>query len=77
MKIRGINKPVLFAANFDFLGFSRDFDIKQTAKDALDKYGCGSCGPRGFYGTIDQHLILEEAIAEYMGTEVNTISSII
>lgn len=70
MKIRGVAKPVLIAGNFDFLGFSRDHQIKQAAKDALDKYGCGSCGPRGFYGTIDQHLLLEQAIADFMGTEV-------
>ncbi len=69
MKIRGVKTPVVFASNFDFLGFSRDIDIKQAAKDALDKYGCGSCGPRGFYGTIDQHLILEDALAQFMGTE--------
>ena len=32
---------------------------------------CGycSCGPRGFYGTIDQHLKIEEAISEFLGTE--------
>ena len=25
----------------------------------MGKYGVGSCGPRGFYGTIDVHLELE------------------
>ena len=25
----------------------------------VQKYGVGSCGPRGFYGTIDVHLTLE------------------
>ena len=34
------------------------------------KYGVGSCGPRGFYGTIDVHLELEEALAKFVGTEV-------
>jgi len=28
----------------------------------------GSCGPRGFYGTIDIHLKLEETLANFMGT---------
>jgi hypothetical protein len=23
---------------------------------AVEQYGVGSCGPRGFYGTIDVHL---------------------
>ena len=30
----------------------------------------GACGPRGFYGTIDVHLALEERIARFMGTQV-------
>ena len=28
----------------------------------MGKYGVGSCGPRGFYGTIDVHLELEVAL---------------
>ncbi len=35
----------------------------------IHKYGVGSCGPRGFYGTIDVHLQLEERLAKYMGTQ--------
>jgi hypothetical protein len=30
--------------------------VKEAALAALNKYGCGSCGPRGFYGTIDVHV---------------------
>ena len=29
----------------------------------------GSCGPRGFYGTIDVHLTLEEELASFVGYE--------
>jgi serine palmitoyltransferase len=42
--------------------------VKAAAHQALDKYGCGSCGPRGFYGTVDVHLKLEEAFADFCGT---------
>jgi len=35
----------------------------------LRKYGVGACGPRGFYGTIDVHLELEKAIAQFYGAE--------
>lgn len=69
LHIRGIDRKVLNTGSFDFLGFSQDESIKQVARNALDKYGCGSCGPRGFYGTIDQHLILEKDIADFMGTQ--------
>lgn len=40
---------------------------KNTA--ALSFYGVGSCGPRGFYGTIDTHIDLEKRIASFMATE--------
>lgn len=41
----------------------------------VHKYGVGSCGPRGFYGTIDKHLDLEKALAEFYGTEAAIIYS--
>ena len=44
--------------------------IKKSAKATLEKYGCGSCGPRGFYGTIDLHLDFENLIAKFMKTVV-------
>jgi len=63
---------------FDFLGFSAEFTstnatnnnpVKQASKDALERYGCGACGPRGFYGTIDPHLKLEAEFTKFMGTD--------
>lgn len=43
--------------------------IKEASMKALTKYGCGSCGPRGFYGTIDTHLDLENAMASFFNTD--------
>jgi len=43
--------------------------IKKASVEALERYGVGACGPRGFYGTIDPHLKLEEAFTEFMGSE--------
>jgi serine palmitoyltransferase len=71
MRIRGVNTPVLNLCTFDFLGMSQNAEVKEVSKNALEVYGCGSCGPRGFYGTIDQHLKVEAAIAEFMGTQVS------
>lgn len=70
VKVRGVKENVLNLASCDFLGLGQLGDLKDTAKAALDKYGCGSCGPRGFYGTIDVHLDLEKRLAEFLGTEV-------
>jgi len=50
-------------------------EIKKTAVAALQTYGCGSCGPRGFYGTMDVHLELEKKIAEFMQTEASIVYS--
>jgi serine palmitoyltransferase len=43
--------------------------VKVASLAALDRYGCGSCGPRGFYGTIDVHLQLEESISAFLSTD--------
>jgi len=67
----GSKIPVLNLASYDFLGFSQDTSLKQVALAALDKYGCGSCGPRGFYGTIDTHLEFESAFAKFVGCAVS------
>ena len=34
------------------LGLAGNEHIKQRAVDTLRKYGLGSCGPPGFYGTL-------------------------
>lgn len=72
-------------SSYDFLGLKKEPRILEAAAKAIDDYGVGSCGPRGFYGTLDSHLLLEQRIAEFMGTEAaivysygpNTISSVI
>lgn len=32
-------------------------------------YGVGTCGPAGFYGTLDVHLKLEKELTRVLGTE--------
>lgn len=43
-------KMLNFASN-NYLGFVENEYITEEAKRAILKYGVGSCGPRGFYGT--------------------------
>ena len=47
--------------------------LQRQARNTINKYGLGSCGPRGFYGTIDVHLTLEQKIAKFMGTQESII----
>ncbi|XP_038598492.1 serine palmitoyltransferase 1 [Tachyglossus aculeatus] len=56
-------------ASFNFLGLLDNSRVKAAALKSLEKYGVGTCGPRGFYGTFDVHLELEERLAAFMGTE--------
>ncbi|KRY33411.1 Serine palmitoyltransferase 1, partial [Trichinella spiralis] len=62
-------KEYLNFATQNFLGLATDLKIQDSAIAALHKYGVGACGPRGFYGTIDIHLDLEERLAEFMRCE--------
>ena len=34
--------------------------------EIINVYGVGSCGPRGFYGSIDIHIELEQYIAKFL-----------
>lgn len=60
-------------------------NIREKAITTLRNYGVGSCGPPGFYGTIDVHMDLERDIADFLGAEqaiiyaqgFSTISSVI
>lgn len=63
------DKDCLNLCTMNFLGFVGNKEIEKAATDTLRNYGVGSCGPRGFYGTVDVHLDLEKKIAEYLGTE--------
>ncbi|KAG9510532.1 Serine palmitoyltransferase 1, partial [Fragariocoptes setiger] len=62
-------KSCLNFACHDYLGFANSKKVEIEAIRALRKYGVGSCGPRGFYGTIDVHLMLEKELAEFMCTQ--------
>ncbi|KAL0025965.1 hypothetical protein WJX77_008574 [Trebouxia sp. C0004] len=66
-------KKVLNMVSANFLGFAGDKAIEEACAATINKYGVGSCGPRGFYGTIDVHLHLEEHLAKFMQTQETII----
>ncbi|KAL7060749.1 hypothetical protein AAHC03_09653 [Spirometra sp. Aus1] len=61
--------PHLNVASLNFLDFIGDKDVNSAAIRALRKYGLGSCGPRGFYGTFDVHLRLEATLETFLKVE--------
>lgn len=62
-------------ATHNYLGLLEDEHILEDACNSLRKYGVGSCGPRGFYGTMDVHLVLEERMAKFMEMEEAVVYS--
>lgn len=42
---------------------------KKEVQEIISQYGVGTCGPRGFYGTLDLQLELEELLAKSLGVE--------
>ncbi|GAA5865736.1 hypothetical protein JCM1840_003238 [Sporobolomyces johnsonii] len=78
-------KQVINLASANFAGFAGNARIKEKAVGCLRRYGVGSCGPAGFYGTFDVHLELERDIAAFLRVPAainyahsfSTISSVI
>jgi len=68
-KITIDGKECLNLCTMNFLGLVGNPTVEASAIETLKKYGVGTCGPRGFYGTIDVHLQLEQKIASFLGTE--------
>ena len=56
-------------ATTNFLGLAQHPRVTSRAHEVLKSYGCGSCGPRGFYGTTDVHMRTEVAIAKFSNTK--------
>ncbi|KAG0439808.1 Serine palmitoyltransferase 1 [Dictyocoela muelleri] len=55
-------KSIFNLADQDF--FNSSNENKKILANILKKYGVGTCGPPGFYGTLDIHLELEKTISK-------------
>ncbi|KAG7445269.1 serine palmitoyltransferase [Guyanagaster necrorhizus] len=74
-KLAATGKVAVSLSGLNFTGLAGNEHIKAKAIEALRKYGVGSCGPAGFYGTTDAHLALERDIADFLGTETAILYS--
>ncbi len=66
--IIGSKRILMFGSN-SYLGLTNNKQVKDAAKKAIDKYGSGCAGSRFLNGTLDLHLELEEALADFVGKE--------
>ena len=44
-------RKCLNMSTHNYLGLNEEPSVEEAALKCLEKYGVGSCGPRGFYGT--------------------------
>ena len=78
-------KQYLSWAGSNFLGIGGMAATKEACRETIEKYGVGSCGPRGFYGTFDIHLEVEKRLREFYSAKacilysdgIATLSSVI
>lgn len=54
VKLANTGKMAFNLAAYNFAGLCGNEHIKEKAIETLRKYGLGSCGPPGFYGTIGE-----------------------
>ena len=57
-----------FSSN-NYLGLANHPALREAAKEAIDRYGCGSGASRLISGNMTLHEELERKIAELKGTE--------
>lgn len=62
------SRKIMLGSN-DYLGLTQHPRVKEAAIKAIEKYGAGASGPRGFSGSMDLHQRLEERLAKFKGTE--------
>lgn len=60
-------------ADYDIFNMKNMF--KKEMKQTIREYGVGTCGPPGFYGTLDIHLDLEKRISVILGTDAAMLYS--
>ncbi len=68
-EIKVDGRPMIMVGSNNYLGLAHHPRAKQAAKDAIDRYGVGTCGSRFLTGTIDLHERLEERLAKFLRRE--------
>ena len=63
-----VNDSQLNICNYDIHNFENNEQRKEKLIKIIEEYGCGSCGPRNFYGGTLEHVGLEEEIKKIYNT---------
>jgi 8-amino-7-oxononanoate synthase len=74
LKNRTAGKILMFGSN-SYLGLTYHPRVKEASAAALKKYGTGCGGSRFLNGTLDLHVELENALADFVGKEAALLYS--
>ncbi|MGW5642474.1 8-amino-7-oxononanoate synthase [Saccharopolyspora sp. NPDC003752] len=75
LRPREVDDDVIDLANNDYLGLSRDPEVRRAAADAALAWGAGSGASRLVTGTTTLHAGLERELAEFTGREAALVFS--
>ena len=62
-------KDTVMIGSNNYLGLTNHPDVIKAGVEAIEKYGAGCSGSRFLNGTLDQHLLLEKELAEFLHKE--------
>ncbi len=62
-------KRVVMLGSSNYLGLASDPRVKEAAKRAVDRYGCGAASVSEVCGLTDLHYELRRRLARFLGTE--------
>lgn len=62
-------KDTVMIGSNNYLGLTNHPDVIEAGVEAIKKYGAGCSGSRFLNGTLDQHLMLEKELAEFLCKE--------
>ncbi len=62
-------KETIMIGSNNYLGLTSDYRVINAGIDALEQYGSGCSGSRFLNGTLDIHVELEKALAEFLHKE--------
>jgi 8-amino-7-oxononanoate synthase len=70
----GGQRKIMLGSN-NYMGLTNHPEVKEAAAEAVLRYGSGCTGSRFLNGTLDIHVELEEALAEWIGKEAALVFS--
>ena len=66
---------LIMCGSNNYLGLTTHPEVRQAAKDAIERFGTSCTGSRFLNGTLEMHEELEEELADWVGKEASLVFS--